>query len=89
MKRKRPIGRFPRRPRKLDKNYKEKSEAELQKLLKKCEDCDECVYIGEGDYACMKGTPKIVITEFIIATTDYGKCSKKKATKDTDQSSPR
>ena len=35
MKRKRPIGRFPRRPRKLDKNYKEKSEAELQKLLTK------------------------------------------------------
>ena len=35
MKRKRTIGRFPRRPKKLDKNYREKSEAELRKLLTK------------------------------------------------------
>ena len=35
MKRKMQFGRFPRRPRKLDKNWREKSEAEHQKLLTK------------------------------------------------------
>ncbi|OOM75122.1 hypothetical protein CLPUN_35590 [Clostridium puniceum] len=60
--------------------------------MNKCENCDECVYIGEGDYACIKNDkPKIVIEAFIIATDDYGQCGKKnkKATKDTDQDSPR
>lgn len=45
--------------------------------MKKCENCDECVYIGEGDYTCMENEPKIVITEFIIATDDYGRCANK------------
>lgn len=54
--------------------------------MKKCEDCDECKYIGEGDYVCIKDEPKIVITEFIIATDDYGQCGNKKATKNPDQS---
>ncbi|CUU47307.1 hypothetical protein [Clostridium beijerinckii] len=45
--------------------------------MKKCEDCDECTYIGEGDYVCIKDEPKIVITEFIIATDDYGQCGNK------------
>lgn len=50
--------------------------------MKKCENCDECVYICEGDYACMKDEPKIVITEFNIPTEEYGQCNEK-ATKDT------
>lgn len=29
--------------------------------MKKCEDCDECVYICEGDFACMKEEPRIIL----------------------------
>lgn len=44
--------------------------------MKRCEDCEECVYICEGDYACMKEPPKIVITEFNIPTELYMWCEK-------------
>lgn len=43
-----------------------------------CQNCDECQYIGEGDYACMKDVPKIVLTEFGIPTGDYMWCRKEK-----------
>lgn len=42
---------------------------------KGCQNCDECVYIGEGDYACMKEEPKIVLTEHVIPTDDFGWCN--------------
>ncbi|WP_315069668.1 hypothetical protein [uncultured Clostridium sp.] len=46
--------------------------------MKKCENCDDCVYIGEGDYICIKGDePGVVIEEFIIATDEYGSCKNK------------
>ena len=43
-----------------------------------CQNCDECQYIGEGDYACMKDMPKVVLTEFGTPTEDYMWCRKEK-----------
>lgn len=43
-----------------------------------CQNCDECQYIGEGDYACMKDVPKVVLTEFGTQTEDYMWCRKEK-----------
>ena len=42
---------------------------------KYCQECDECTYIGEGDYACMKEEPKIILTEHVIPTNDFGWCN--------------
>lgn len=40
-----------------------------------CESCQECLYIGDGDCACVKDTPaKIVLTDFSTATDDYMWC---------------
>lgn len=75
-----------------DRAFRDILQEEVDKVknkeLKKCEDCEDCIYICEGDFACMKNPPNIVITEFSIPTEKYGQC-KEKATKDTDQSSPR
>lgn len=46
--------------------------------METCNNCDECVYIGEGDYACIKeGEPKIVIVGFSTPTKDHGWCKNK------------
>ena len=39
-----------------------------------CQNCDECQYIGEGNYACMKDVPKVMLTEFGVHTDDYMWC---------------
>ena len=41
-----------------------------------CNSCPECVYLGEGDFACMAGEgPKIVMSDF-SPTDDYEVCPK-------------
>ena len=30
-----------------------------------CETCDECVYLGEGDFACMERDYELVIADWI------------------------
>ena len=47
----------------------------------RCENCDECVYIGEGDFACMKSIPKIILTDFSEPTSDYKWCKKRRRKK--------
>ena len=54
--------------------YKFRKNARTRDPMKRCEDCDECVYICEGDFACMKGEPKILLVDFSTQTDDYGRC---------------
>lgn len=49
-------------------------------MAKDCESCQECLYIGDGDYACMKDAPKIVLTDFNVITDDYGWCRREETT---------
>lgn len=35
--------------------------------------CDDCVYVGEGDFACMQGDPVFVIEDW-VQTEDYLRC---------------
>jgi hypothetical protein len=42
---------------------------------KYCQECDECLYFGEGDYACTLEEPKIVLTEHSVPTDDFGWCN--------------
>lgn len=30
-----------------------------------CETCDECVYLGEGDFACMERDYELVIVDWV------------------------
>lgn len=49
-----------------------------RKLPECCQDCSDCQYIGEGDYACMKEEPKVVLTGFGMPTDDFLWCRKEK-----------
>jgi len=43
--------------------------------MKSCQECDECVYIGEGDFICVKyDLPVIVLEEFSDPTEYYRWC---------------
>ena len=42
----------------------------------KCDKCDECVYIGEGDFACMKYFPPVIVKEDWIPTEYHNNCKK-------------
>ena len=44
----------------------------------RCHNCLECEYIGDGDYACMKSVPVVVLTEHGTPTDDYMWCKKGK-----------
>lgn len=42
---------------------------------KDCFECEECLYIGEGDFACMKDIPVIVMEEY-FPTEEFNYCSR-------------
>lgn len=58
-----------------------------RKKVSDCRNCDECVYVGDGDFACMKSNPcKIVYENHSTPTDDYLWCRGKKKGSATDQS---
>lgn len=46
------------------------------KKEKDCFECEECLYIGDGDFACMKDIPVIVMEEY-FPTEEFNYCSRK------------
>lgn len=57
--------------------YQKKSRGEKKPV--QCEDCLECVYVGEGEYACAREDPSRTVLEgFGFPADGYLWCRKKK-----------
>lgn len=39
-----------------------------------CDNCANCLYIGEGDYACMAGDEPTIVMEEHIPNENYCRC---------------
>lgn len=48
-----------------------------RKIIKNCTICSECVYICDGDFACMAYKPVVVMEDFNMPTDDYFYCGGK------------
>ena len=46
----------------------------MSKKIKSCHNCSHCIYIGEGDYICDKGSPFICMEEH-SPSIYYGACN--------------
>ncbi len=42
--------------------------------VKTCDNCANCLYIGEGDYACMAGAEPVIVKEEHIPNENYCHC---------------
>lgn len=56
----------------------------MSKKVKCCHNCSCCVYIGEGDYICDKGTPFIVMEDH-CPSEFYGACNDPKLYKQAQE----
>lgn len=56
----------------------------MGKRIKCCHTCDHCVYIGEGDYICDKGSPFIVMEDH-CPSVNYCACNNPRLFKEAQQ----
>lgn len=54
-----------------------KKQKRKNKITKNCHNCSECLYLGEGDYACMSAMPPVTVIEDWSPTEKYLYCGGK------------